>query len=278
MIGGKALYPWEPYNPSDYKLVYLSLGAGVQSSVLYALSALGLHGVPRADVSIFADTHDEPNWVYDHLERLREWGKQYSMDIEIVSMGSLSDDPFMKVPAFTMVDGSPSITRRQCTADYKIKPINRRVRELLEIPKGHQARGRVALSLQGISSDEMQRMKDPREKFVDFEYPLVRLGWNRYQCLEWWEVNMPLPMPKKSACVYCPFRSNSEWLDVQHNDPSGWDYAVKYDEKIRNSTKAGSEWPAFLHRSCVPLGEVDFTSGDDSRDLFLNECEGMCGI
>jgi len=47
-----------------YDFAYASLGAGVQSTALVVLSTLGLHGCPRADCAIFADTQDEPAWVY----------------------------------------------------------------------------------------------------------------------------------------------------------------------------------------------------------------------
>jgi hypothetical protein len=282
-MAGCALYPWQPYDSSSYDFVFLSLGAGVQSSVLFALSAMELHGVPKATHTIFADTMDEPKWVYEHLERLREWGKQYGMEIETVSAGRLSecDNTFLRIPAFTKVDGDASITRRQCTREYKIAPINKRVRELLGIAKSERSKGRCALSLQGISSDEMQRMKDPRDKFIDIEYPLVRLGWTRHKCLDWWANNMPFKTPKKSACVYCPFRSNSEWKDIKANDPDGWHFAVEYDARIRNSTQAGSKMPTYLHRQLVPLDQVDLERGDKTGDLFdgmLNECEGMCGL
>lgn len=56
----------EPY-------IYLSFGAGVQSSALLAMAALGLRGVPRPDLVVFADTGSEPPWVYDHLMFMHRW-------------------------------------------------------------------------------------------------------------------------------------------------------------------------------------------------------------
>src|SRR5271170_6914244 len=56
-----------------YDFTYLSLGAGVQSTAMLIMSALGLQGCPKADVAIFADTGDEPAWLYDHLETLKKW-------------------------------------------------------------------------------------------------------------------------------------------------------------------------------------------------------------
>ena len=57
-----------------FDLTYLSLGAGVQSTALYILSALGERGVPATDVDVFADTGDEPPHVYRQLEALEAWG------------------------------------------------------------------------------------------------------------------------------------------------------------------------------------------------------------
>jgi hypothetical protein len=36
----------------------------------------------------------------------------------------------------------------------------------------------------------------------------------------------------------------------------------------------------FLHRSCIPLDQVEFKKDDKSKqiDMFNNECEGMCGV
>jgi len=279
-MSGKALYPWEPYDPTSYDLVYLSLGAGVQSSTLLALSALGLHGVPKVDAAIFADTQDEPKWVYEHLWQLAEWAEPLGVRIEIVTAGQLSDcnPKYIRIPAFTNTDGHAGIIRRQCTREYKIAPINTRVRQMLGLKKGERHKGRIGLSLHGISYDEMQRMKDSQDKFIEIEYPLIRIGWTRHHCLEWWAANMPIPIPRKSACVYCPFRSNSEWLDIKNNDPDGWNFAVEYDVRIRNSTKSGTKQPVYLHRQLKPLDQVDLTENERTGNLFLNECEGMCGV
>ena len=51
----------------------LSLGAGVQSTTLYLMF---LHGeiTPQIDCAIFADTGEEPESVYEHLEWLKAQG------------------------------------------------------------------------------------------------------------------------------------------------------------------------------------------------------------
>lgn len=61
------------YQGEKYDLIYLSLGAGVQSSTLLACSVLGLHGVPKVDCAIFADTKAEMDETYRYLDFLTKW-------------------------------------------------------------------------------------------------------------------------------------------------------------------------------------------------------------
>ncbi len=74
-----------------YDVKYVAFGAGVQSSALAIMSALGLKKCPKADLAIFADTQDEPEWVYDQLEVIVQWGKKHGLPVEVVTIGKLSD-------------------------------------------------------------------------------------------------------------------------------------------------------------------------------------------
>jgi len=54
--------------PTEPTLRVLSLGAGVQSSVMALMAA---HGeLPRINCAIFADTQWEPKAIYEHLDWL----------------------------------------------------------------------------------------------------------------------------------------------------------------------------------------------------------------
>jgi hypothetical protein len=60
--------------------------------------------------------------------------------------------------------------------------------------------------------------------------------------------------------VFCPFKSNLEWRLLKHNDPAGWARAVEVDEALRwpgTVANRNLEQAMFLHRSCLPLVEVD---------------------
>lgn len=87
-------------------LTLISLGAGVQSTVMLLLAASG--ELPRVDGAIFADTGSEPAAVYAHLDRLeKEIAAPAGIPIYRVSYGNLGDDlldsdRMAMIPAYTM--------------------------------------------------------------------------------------------------------------------------------------------------------------------------------
>lgn len=275
-------------------MIYLSLGAGVQSSALYVMTTLGLHGCPRADVAIFADTQDEPAYVYDQVERLRAWGvEHHGPRIDTVTAGHLSADVigrhngtrprFAAVPAFTLGDdGRSTILRRQCTREYKIAPIQKHVRGLLGLVPRQRAKGKVsATALIGISVDEASRMKPSRDAWITNVYPLVDARLSRIDCSRILVV-AGMPLPKKSACVFCPFHDDAYWLWMKTEHPAEFERAARIDEQMRDMSRSGNARPVFVHRSLQPLRDIDFAERRRlplfESDQFQNECEGMCGV
>jgi len=142
----------------------LSLGAGVQSSALALMAAKG-NIKPMPDVAIFSDTGYEPAQVYRWLDWLE---KQLPFPIKRVTHGNLYHDELAgnknRVPYFVKNErGEIGLGKRQCTADYKIKPIEQYVRKnVLGLkPKQHAPKYHVVDMWMGISLDEIQRCKIP---------------------------------------------------------------------------------------------------------------------
>ena len=67
---------------------------------------------------------------------------------------------------------------------------------------------------------------------------------------------------------------------MKDNDPISWTDAIEFDAAIRNKGSDGIQFPKYLHRSMVPLSEVDLTTVEDEGQInfFNEECEGMCGV
>lgn len=82
------------------------------------------------------------------------------------------------IPAFARsVDwrGNVSIgmIRRQCTGDYKIEPIRRKVRELVQLIRKRYPEFAIVEQWNGISFDEVIRMKPNCEAWQRNRWPLI---------------------------------------------------------------------------------------------------------
>lgn len=267
----------------------LSLGAGVQSTTLALMAA---HGeiTPMPDCAIFADTQSEPEAVYEHLRWLVS-PNVLPFPVHIVTAGSLYDQIIGtpegrnrndgRPPMYIRnQDGSQGILKRQCTEDFKIIPIEREIRRLLGLRKGqHWPKEPVVEQWLGISLDEIIRCKPSRRPAIERRFPLIEKGMRRWDCFRWME-DRSYPRPPSSACVFCPFNSNPTWRAMRDEDGSDWSRAVTIDHAVRSRPYRGLVGEGYLHRSLVPLDQVDLRTGAErgQPDLFGNECEGMCGV
>lgn len=259
------------------KLRVISLGAGVQSSVLALLAARGEIG-PMPDAAIFADTQWEPAAVYAHLDWLET---QLPFPVYRVTAGNIranalanktaAGSDFQSIPWYT----PGHMGRRQCTREYKVLPIQNQIRLLLGYAPGQPIRHDVAELWIGISLDEIVRMKDSRKPWIHHRCPLIEMRWRRAECLTWFSAQYPGRHLPKSSCIGCPFRPNRAWFDMAQGSPAEFADAVMVDNAIRHI----GDRPQFMHRSFVALKDVDFREWENQLDFgFLEECEGMCGV
>lgn len=255
----------------------ISLGAGVQSSTMALMAA---HGeiTPMPDAAIFADTGWEPKAVYAHLEKLKA---ALPFPVYTVFSGNIRDDAiaqtnstgqqFAAIPwHIKMFNGDASMGRRQCTSEYKLHPLYRKVRELL---CGKTPKGGCSMWV-GISTDEASRMKPARVQYIVNSWPLIDAGMSRNDCVLWLK-NHGWDAPK-SSCIGCPFHSDREWRSLSKEEFAD---ACAVDEAIRIPTN-GIKGQQFVHRKLIPLSQVDLRTAEEAGQLsmFDNECEGMCGV
>ena len=269
----------------------ISLGAGVQSSVMALMASRGeLLGI-NVDFAVFADTQAEPKSVYNWLDWLE---KQLSFPVHRVTAGSLADESLKmriskkglkysrtNIPFYTLnSDGSKGIIpHRSCTSDFKIKPILRELRSRCGIKRGQKAA--TITSLIGISMDEMRRMKPSRDAWVVNRWPLVEMRMRRNDCIEWARKN-GMPEPPRSSCVFCPFHSNKEWRRLQVEEPDEFARAVQFEKDIQAAKFVSDDFSSipFCHSSAKPLDKIDFRSDVEKGQMILwdDECEGICGV
>jgi len=260
----------------------ISLGAGVQSSTMALMAAAG-EITPMPQCAIFADTQAEPQSVYVWLDWLE---KQLPFPVHRVTAGNLgaistqpklskrSGENYMpwSVPAYTLnVDGSKGTMFRQCTDKTKLTPLWREIKKV---------RGRAdAIVWIGISWDEIMRMKPSRNAGVIHAWPLVGERMSRNDCLLWMTAHN-FPKPPRSACSFCPYHSNEEWIRLKRDEPEAFADAVKYERNLQEAFRKVPRLSSipFLHSYRKPLDTIAFDPTGDSQLQFNSECEGMCGV
>jgi len=279
---------------------FLNLGAGVQSTVLYLMAVKKFARTFRLDVAGFADTQEEPTEVYEHLSRLATAGNHH-VPILVRSVGKLGDDliagrnslghRFVPIPAFTAPDERLAASRegrlrRQCTKEYKTEVMTKLIRrELLDVPKyGRVPKDVHVVQYFGISVDEARRSRSIIKRFEKIKwstpsFPLLEMNMTRADCINWLSLHWPYPVAR-SACVFCPYKSDSEWLWMKANDSIGWNRAVEIDRGLRagNVMSRRLDQKMYLHRSCTPLELVELQPTRKSIPSFATECEGVCGV
>ena len=274
------------------KLRCLSVGAGVQSTTLALMAAHGVVG-PLPDAMIFADTQAESAATMDHLHWLESEVARLTngrMEAHRVSAGSITEtierrsrndlpkrrdgEPgrFVSAPFFTANGG---MGRRQCTREYKVEPLTKKQRELL----GYRPRQRIPIGSCevwiGISTDEVVRAGSAFDRWVINRYPLLEERMSRHDCQRWLEKNS-YPVPPKSACIFCPYKTDAEWRWLRDNDADAWTEACRIDALIRDTPDM--KHAEYLHRSRRPLPQVDLSTAEERGQGWLLECEGGCGL
>lgn len=261
----------------------LSHGGGVQTQ---AMCLMAEHGeiTPKPDYAIMADTKNEPDHVYSDVKRLQEC---VSFPILVVSKGDLMKDHFaggrvkIKIPVWLRnPDGTNGgLLGRQCTQDYKVWAVNRKIKELCGVKRG----GATILAIKwiGISVDEAHRAKPSRQRYIQHRHPLLEKYIYRQQCVDWmldngyWE-------PKQSSCKNCPFHDNKLWHKIKTETPNDFTESVEFEKKLQIAalTDPSIKGTPYLHKEFKPLDEIDFESlvHTNQRDMFGEECEGLCGV
>lgn len=232
-----------------------SFGGGIQSTAALVLAAQG-----KLDYRVFvlADVGEDSEhpgtvaYLYDvaipyaeanglelHVVRKIKRDGSFESIFEKLHRTQTSID----IPV-RMANGAPG--NRACTADYKIKPVAKWMKQ-------HGATvndpGIVGV---GISLDEFERMKDSQIPYIRNDYPLVEMGITRDEC-ERIILGAGLPLPPKSSCWFCPFHRPAAWADMMRDEPELFARSVAL-EKMVNARRADmGKDPVWLSRFALPL-------------------------
>ena len=258
----------------------LSLGGGIQSFTLF-LKNLHDEVKPRCDAAIFADTGWERDATYEAIDFLRSYAEPFGVPVHTVSNGSLREYSIcntrglpVAIPFFVKgKHGNRGMLRRQCTSKFKIRPINRKLREM-----GATRKNPFTVQI-GISVDEASRMRPSQVQYVVHRYPLVEERVNRAACYHWLETN-GFYAPVRSACKGCPYRSDAEWralTDSEFEDVKDFERQAQALGMSYRGEGYENAIP-YLHGSLESITTRPFDNQSPDQLDFLKdeECEGGC--
>ena len=244
----------------------LSLGWGVQSFTLAAMSALG--ELEPIDAAIHADTTHDSVLTYKFAAKWTPWLEARGVNVITVRADDTEviDRKYNHtlIPAF---NNSGGMGKRQCTTNWKIVPVRRMIRTL--------SGGKPVEQWIGISLDEIQRANKSGVQYITNRFPLVEKRITRAACVTWLEKN-GLEVPPKSACVFCPYHGLNNWRQTKAVDED-WQEAVRVDEEIRHVSNNGMT--NYLCSARVPLTDLDLSTPEERGQInWIDECSGTCWL
>lgn len=177
------------------------------------------------------------------------------------------------------MNGSGAPGRRSCTADFKILVVDKWLRQQGAKEKGAQ----VGL---GISLDEIERVKpnmDPDTlSWKENVFPLLQevpRPLTRADCGNLL-TRAGLPLPPKSACIFCPFHTLARWQEMRWHEPEQFWYAAELEAFLNRRRAALGLDPVWFSRALKPLAQA--TTDYEQASLFdagEQPCEsGYCFV
>jgi hypothetical protein len=248
----------------------IAWGFGWQSTTMAVMSALG--DLPKVDLILGSDPGWERRKTYETIEFYKPWIEAHGVPVAILTTGDIrrqGASEHIHIPFWTET-GAP--LQRQCTNHFKIMPARRYLRQWLGYPESkapHPRKGAIEQWM-GYTIDERYRMEASNVQYIVHRFPLIEKNFARWDCPTYLKAH-GLPLPVKSACIGCPYRDASEWLEMATNDPDEFEDACRFDEENRDNPLAARGAPStadslYIWRGGnIPLREVDLV-GEAERE------------
>ena len=214
---------------------YGCFGGGVDSTCLIAIDTnraataawLGwsearlLAAFPSPDAWLFSDTGAEFGVTYDNVAKVGEiLGPRL---IQVRRAGEAILDWCLRLGIVPLMPGASHI----CSLKFKGEVMQKWAKD---------RHGDVPVHwLIGIEANEEKRAKrfqKPRTGDHEYSYPLIELGLTRERCLELL-AHLGWDTPHKSSCVFCPFMSEPEILEMVNHQPEAWETCKQVEKAFQ---------------------------------------------
>ncbi len=257
------------FDPDPTRDQIWSCGGGRQSQAIAVLIATGK--LPRPNLCLMVDTERESGAVFPYFEKYtRPALESVGVEIAVVRKSEFAtvdltskNGKSILLPGYTNQSGKIGKLPTYCSGEWKRDVAARYLRRERKV--------KAADVWIGFSFNEKNRLLNPRYAWQRNIYPLVHLRMGVDAC-EQVVTDYGWPPSPRSACWMCPNLDDVERREQKENRPDDFAMAVSMDRMLRKRDPH-----FFLHKSCKPLDEVDFT--EQERDPVLFGCEsGGCFV
>jgi hypothetical protein len=179
----------------------------------------------RPDVILFADVGVEKDETYAYKPILQNWLKKVDFP-QIITVRYAPKDfknwpPYHTLGENCLTNGTlPSLAfgYKSCSIKWKITPQNKWIEGYMPAVDWWKAGGKVKKIIgYDASPKDMKRyavVKDLEDHKYEYWYPLIEWGMTRDDCKSSIR-SEGLPIPPKSACIFCPSTQPEELLEYK---------------------------------------------------------------
>ena len=232
----------------------LSYGGGVQSTALLVLAGQGRIDIDAALFANVGDDSEHPDTLAYVRDIATPWAAAHGIPVhEIRRPGpTLAGDltgpgRSIRIPV-RMANGAPG--NRSCSQMWKTSVADQWLRT-------HGATAsQQATVLIGFSADETHRIGRRRwPAHANPTYPLVDAGLTRQGCRDL-IAHAGLPVPPKSSCYFCPYKTRPEWETMARDRPDLFAQAEAVEAAVIARRAELGKDPAYLPRYGRPLAQA----------------------
>ncbi len=200
---------------------FISFSGGVESTTMCILFG------NKAD-AIFADTGFEHKEIYDRIELVENWVKDFHrQDFKI---HKVKNEKYGTLPEYIKTSHFyPNFQSRFCTRMFKIEPIDNFLK---------QFKDEGAEIMIGLNADEVGQRTGAHGllPFVKYSYPLADNGLTRAACISILKrVNLYPEFPpymKRGGCIGCYYKSDKEYLAMASLNPCEFKIVQDIEEEL----------------------------------------------
>lgn len=251
-------------------LTVASFGAGQDSTALIMKMIFDeeFRGrwAPGRLLVCFADTGDEHEATYEHLESMKKLCVSHEVELHhLQSGGKYYTEAWSDLISNYRRNDTVGLKafRKSCSSGLKIQPVYRWLEDTISGDYGTAHGNKKGLyeyvsltgekirMLIGLAAGEEKRIaRDDNapawmRATISREYPLASdLGWNRADCQNYIR-SVGYEPPRPSLCRHCPYKTDLELLLMTKEDPEGFEQWAELEQnKLAKFEREYPERPA----------------------------------